>query len=131
MSRFITSGLLIWTIIVYHVIAGIGVLIEPTVRNVTGLAAVYGVFGNYDYVVYFMISFVAIVGEVVKYKYIIGLTIFQQILLFISTTGELVAISNGTYPDGYLPKGGSIFILIDQTPTLLLCILHVIAMIDK
>jgi hypothetical protein len=48
----------------------------------------------------------------------------QQILLVLHCTSAVMAISSGHYPDGYVPAGGTYFILIDQIWLLLISIWH-------
>lgn len=53
----------------------------------------------------------------------------QQFWLTVAAGGALVAIIIGQYPDGYVPAGGSLFILGDQIPRLLFATLHGIILV--
>jgi hypothetical protein len=48
----------------------------------------------------------------------------QQILLVLHSTSVMLAITAGHYPDGYVPAGGSYFILIDQIWLLAIALWH-------
>lgn len=50
----------------------------------------------------------------------------QQFLLLLSLISILLAVATGTYPDGYSPQGGGIFILADQLWMLTICIWHTV-----
>lgn len=52
------------------------------------------------------------------------LVIPQQVILLIQAVSILLALWNGHYPDGYVPKSGSNFIFVDQLMLLTLIVWH-------
>lgn len=121
-------NLFLWAAIIYHFCCGALVLVEPDVVHVTGLSFVHKLFGNYDWLAYFIISITATAGLLLNFnKYFIiksFLLIPQQFILMLTGIGEAYAAYNGMYPDGYIPKGTGYFIFIDQLPSITLTMGH-------
>lgn len=134
-----SDDLMIWATIFYHIQCSITILYEVAVRNVTGLAACNTIFGDFDSSLYFLISLIAVFGlcflenSSSKNQRLISVLciIPQQFILIVAMIGELVVIFSGKYADGYIPKGGSYFLFIDQLPSILLCITHAFVMLQK
>ena len=125
---------MIWASIIYHLLFGLFILISPNVRHVTGSFIISELFGDSDVVFYFIASVISIVGLIVQTKWrffnIICL-IPQQIFLIIALLGQIITVIHGVYPDGYIPVGGSYFLVLDQYSSIVLCITHALAMVKK
>lgn len=134
MNKFNSLNSILIAAIVYHFLIAVFIHSHPLIRNVTGLQFVYELFGDYDRLMYILacvFSIASIFLEKNKSNVSLILIMFQQNLLMISFMGEFVAVYRGTYPDGYIPNGGMLFILIDQFPAMALFILHTIVVAEK
>lgn len=129
-----SDNLILWLATIYHFVCGLGILIDPNARHVTGTGFVFKSFGAADCWIYFLICGMAVLGllrKIEKGYLAVALMLPQQVVLLITGVGEAIVIWQGVYPDGYVPAGGSIFLLVDQSPPLLLAIGHTAVVFTK
>jgi hypothetical protein len=106
-----------------HLVSGIAVLYQPSALNVTPLASLHdlsqaiGYSGGFAGAFLVGAGLMAIIGSGMRAmpRGLHGaLFLPQQALLLLQIWTITWALIEGKYPDGYIPVGGSFFILADQ-----------------
>jgi hypothetical protein len=108
-----------------HIICGIAVLVDPVALNVTPLAAL----ANMDNpllagVMLIVVGILAVLACNMAFAMNVLMLLPQQALLILQIWSISAVLITGQYPDGYLPSGGSWFILTDQIWPWLLTVSH-------
>jgi hypothetical protein len=108
-----------------HIICGIAVLVDPVALNVTPLAAL----ANMDNpllagLMLIAVGILAVIACNMAFAMNVLMLLPQQALLILQIWSISAVLITGQYPDGYLPSGGSWFILTDQIWPWLLTVSH-------
>jgi hypothetical protein len=119
---------------VAHIVSGISVLVSPSVWSVTPLSALPYIVSLAGYgqgmagTILIGAGLMAVIGSNLSLampRTTHGfLFIPQEILLLLQLWAIVMAMMAGQYPDGYLPTGGSWFILTDQIWAFILAVTH-------
>lgn len=119
---------------VVHLVAGIGVLIQPTALLVTPFASLVQITvwlgtptqaaGTVMVLAGAMAIFAASRWRALNGWQAILMFLPQQLLLMLQLMSITMALVEGHYPDGYVPAGGAWFILTDQMWAWVLAISH-------
>jgi hypothetical protein len=108
-----------------HIVCGIAVLVDPVALNVTPLAALASmnnpVLAGWGLIV---VGVMAVVACNMTFVVNVLMLLPQQALLILQVLSISKVLITGQYPDGYLPSGGSWFILTDQIWPWLLTVTH-------
>jgi hypothetical protein len=108
-----------------HIICGIAVLVDPVALNVTPLASLTyldnSVLSGWLLIV---VGVMAVHACNMAFAMNVLMLLPQQMLLFLQVWSISTVLITGQYPDGYLPSGGSWFILTDQIWPWLLTVSH-------
>jgi hypothetical protein len=108
-----------------HIICGIAVLVDPVALNVTPLAALAGMDNPLlAGVMLIVVGILAVLACNMAFAMNVLMLLPQQALLILQIWSISAVLITGQYPDGYLPSGGSWFILTDQIWPWLLTVSH-------
>jgi hypothetical protein len=103
-----------------HIICGIAVVFTPGALQVTPLVGLYDILIWAGYApklgafILILVGLMAVYAANAKFAMRVTLLIPQQLLLFMQIWSISTVLVTGVYPDGYMPTGGSWFILTDQ-----------------
>lgn len=117
---------------IVHLLSGIDIFVGRGMAHVvstTPLAYLHHLVGHPYYVAVILIgtALLAVVPFAVsKPSHLFFMLMIgpQQLLLLTHLVSAVTAIATGTYPDGYAPAGGSMFIFADQSWLLMVIVLH-------
>jgi hypothetical protein len=108
-----------------HIICGIAVLVDPVALNVTPLAALASMGSPFFAgVMLIVVGVMAVLACNMAFAMNVLMLLPQQALLILQIWSISLVLITGQYPDGYLPSGGSWFILTDQIWPWLLTVTH-------
>lgn len=113
-----------------HIICGITVYFAPVAFRVTPLSGLYdfsqwiGIGSQGGAFILLLVGILAVLARNFNYLACIVLLLPQQGLLLFQIYSISAVLVTGHYPDGYLPLGGSWFILADQIWPWLLTVSH-------
>jgi hypothetical protein len=108
-----------------HIICGIAVLVDPVALNVTPLAALASMDNPLlAGVMLIVVGILAVLACNMAFAMNVLMLLPQQALLILQIWSISTVLITGQYPDGYLPSGGSWFILTDQIWPWLLTVSH-------
>ncbi len=128
-----------WAIGIAHVISGVCIIIAPEALMVSSLAGL-----NWITTIY---SSASVIGGVliiifggmavaagthsfpIATDWRVRMIAPQVFLLVFALASIITAIAKGHFPDGYVPKGGSVFILADQSIVAVVAIFHVLSVL--
>lgn len=118
---FKPSDKTIWVVIILHFFTAICFLIDSKVGMVTRVYYTNYLFGSHSYYIYFLSCTLGFIGLAYD-KYYKGLLLLMmpQQLLMLNCVGVFISIYNGVYPNGHIPEGKGVFILVDQLVFILL-----------
>jgi hypothetical protein len=124
------TPLLIWYALALHFFWAVAFILDSAAANSTALHAIVAIFHEYSSFVLIVAVALSVLGLFVPQgrKLSILLMIPQQILLFIASTGAIIAIYHGHYAD--LVIRPQLFIAADQAPIILAAIFYTVAMIQ-
>ena len=125
--------ILLLSISAMHLIWGIGLVISDTLPLVTGLNHIFLLTNDagISALLLMAVAVVAIFGLAVtpqRSMYRLVVLVPQQIFLVLSMTSVMQAVVSGMYPDGVVRP--HMFILMDQTPMILLVIGYTLGIIN-
>jgi len=123
-----TAALVIYSAAALHMIEA-GIILATTIADSSiGLASLLAA-GDRQVLALTMVgaSLAAVCGAGRRNLIAIFALLPQQMLLFITAGGALYFAVLGHYADGYVPIGGGVFILADQLPRVLFCLVHSVA----
>ena len=117
-----------------NMVGGLAIMLVPESLKVTAMYAL-AIINNFLGITIFQTGLglfitgaMAVLGDVylsyITFRWKMITLIPQQILMMLKLMAISMVIMHGAYPDGYVPKGGSWFILTDQIWTLILAIAH-------
>jgi hypothetical protein len=108
-----------------HIICGIAVLVDPVALSVTPLASLTYL-GNpvLAGTLLVVVGMMAVYACNMAFAMNVLMLLPQQALLILQIWSISAVLITGQYPDGYLPSGGSWFILTDQIWPWLLTVSH-------
>jgi len=124
-----TAALVIYSAAALHTIEA-GIILATTIADSSiGLASLLTAASDRQLLALTMLgsSGAAVCGAARRNLIAIFALLPQQMLLFITAAGALYFAVSGHYADGYVPLGGGVFILADQLPRLLFCLVHSVA----
>jgi hypothetical protein len=124
-----TAALVIWSAAVLHSIEAGIIIWTPNADSSIGMASYLATASDRRVLSVLMLaaSASAVVGAFKRNLTAIFALLPQQTMLCITAVGALYFAVAGHYADGYVPNGGGVFILADQLPRVLLCLLHSVA----
>jgi hypothetical protein len=108
-----------------HIICGLAVLVDPVALSVTPLATLtYLDNPTFAGTLLVMVGVMAVYACNMTFAMNVLMLLPQQALLILQIWSISAVLITGQYPDGYLPSGGSWFILTDQIWPWLLTVSH-------
>jgi hypothetical protein len=116
----------IFAIGIVHVCSGISIAISPRSALVTPLAEFLSLAGAATAPILIIVGFIAIASNFVPDFFRLPLIVPQQAVLTIQLCSLILTLSNGYYPDGYIPNTDwpRLFIFNDQIWAIFCCVFH-------
>ena len=113
-----------------HLIWAVLLIGDHAVKKITAVAA-FTVYVYYPWgaIAFWLVAVLAIVGLLTPGRWGVVLMLPQQCMLFLSAGGALAAMWAAHFPDGYVASRA--FIAADQSPAVLIAILHTWAIVQQ
>jgi hypothetical protein len=119
----------IYTAAVLHSIEAAIILATPNADSSIGMASYLATESDRRVLALSMLaaSAAAVFGALRRKLTAVFALLPQQTLLCVTAAGAVYFAIAGHYADGYVPNGGGVFILADQLPRVMFCLVHCVA----